>query len=506
MKPLTVVFPYRPDPFWKRSLLALLRTDLVETAIVVRPREMPLEPVRGTLITEGGLTEQETLDRIFVETRTPWLLVSLRGAGIEIIPQALERALRFVESERVGLLYSDFYGVSEEGRWLYPLNDYQLGSVRDDFDFGEAVLISVSAAKNGLERHGPIPAVRFAGFYDLRLKLSIDHRLYHLPEPFYTAFKAENRFRDPCSDEERFAYVDPRHESVQKEMEAVFTDYLRRIGAYLPPETLRDPEPALEPFPVEASVVIPVRNRRETIRDSLESALSQRTGFPFNVIVVDNHSTDGTTDLVSDLARRDRRLVHIVPQRRDLGIGGCWNEALHSSSCGRFAVQLDSDDLYRTEATLQSMVDRLRESKAPMVVGSYTVVDFDLNEVPPGLIDHREWTPENGHNNLLRVNGVGAPRGFRTDVMRRIGFLNVSYGEDYAAALTVSRRFRIERIYENLYLCRRWSGNSDQGLTLEASNRNNAFKDEIRTKEIRFREERVLRIEKWEKGRKGKSP
>lgn len=489
MKPLTIVFPYRPDPLWKRSLLALLRTDLVERAIVIRPREMPLEPIQGTLIIEGGLTEQATLDRIFVETRTPWLLVSLRGAGTAIMPSTLERALRLAESKRVGLLYSDFYEVSEEGRRLYPLNDYQFGSVRDDFDFGDTVLISVSAARNGLERHGPIPAVRFAGFYDLRLKLSIDYHLYHLREPFYTAFKAENHFRGPCSDEERFAYVDPRQESVQKEMETVFTDYLRKIGAYLPPETLRDPGPTLEPFPVEASVVIPVRNRKETIRDSLESALSQRTGFLFNVIVVDNHSTDGTTDLVSDLARHDRRLIHLVPQRRDLGIGGCWNEALHSSSCGRFAIQLDSDDLYRTEETLQNMVDRLRESKAPMVVGSYTVVDFDLNEVPPGLVDHREWTPENGHNNLLRVNGVGAPRGFRTDVMRRIGFINVSYGEDYAAALRISREFRIERICESLYLCRRWPGNTDQSLTIEKSNQNDAFKDRTRGEEIQARQE-----------------
>jgi len=489
MKPLTVVFPYRRDPFWERSLLALIGCDLVEKVFVICPERLPFKPFRGVLVIEGLVTQQETLCRILTETHTPWLLVVLQGAAVSVDPSPLQMALRLAESENVALLYSDFYEESEEGLRLHPLNDYQFGSVRDDFDFGEVVLMSTSGARRALARYGPIPTVRFAGLYDLRLKLSIDHRIIHLREPLYRKLRCKSSPFRGLSDEERFAYVDPRNEVAQKEMEAVFTEYLRKIGAYLPPEALKDPEPTLEPFPVEASVVIPVRNRKETIRDSLESALSQRTDFPFNVIVVDNHSTDGTTDLVSDLARHDRRLIHLVPQRRDLGIGGCWNEALRLASCGRFAVQLDSDDLYRTEETLQVLVDKLRESKAPMVVGSYTVVDFDLNVVPPGLIDHREWTPENGHNNLLRVNGVGAPRGFRTDVMRRIGFLNVSYGEDYAAALRISREFRIERIYESLYLCRRWPGNTDQSLTIEKSNQNDAFKDRIRGEEIQARQE-----------------
>jgi glycosyltransferase involved in cell wall biosynthesis len=239
---------------------------------------------------------------------------------------------------------------------------------------------------------------------------------------------------------------------------------------------------------VEASVITPVRNRKETIAEAVKSALSQQTDFSFNVLVVDNHSTDGTTAILSDLAKRFSNLKHIVPKRTDLGIGGCWNEALNSEACGRYAVQLDSDDLYSSPHTLQKMVDRLRQSRYAMVIGSYTLVNSGLEEISPGLIDHREWTDDNGHNNALRINGLGAPRAFDTALMRGIGFLNVSYGEDYAAALRICREYRIGRIYESLYLCRRWSGNSDAELSIEDANRNNAFKDKIRTDEILARQ------------------
>jgi glycosyltransferase involved in cell wall biosynthesis len=272
-------------------------------------------------------------------------------------------------------------------------------------------------------------------------------------------------------------------------METVFTAYLKKIGAYLPPHHLREVNPTAESFPVEASVVIPVRNRKETISEAVKSALSQHSDFSFNVIVVDNHSTDGTTTVLSDLTRRYSNLKHIVPKRTDLGIGGCWNEAIQSEVCGRYAVQLDSDDLYSSPHSLRKMVIMLRQDRYPMVIGSYNLVDFELNEIPPGLIDHREWTDENGHNNALRINGLGAPRAFNTSLMRKIGFLNVSYGEDYAAALRICREYRIGRIYESLYLCRRWSGNTDAGLTLEEANRNDAFKDKIRTDEILARQQ-----------------
>jgi glycosyltransferase involved in cell wall biosynthesis len=267
-------------------------------------------------------------------------------------------------------------------------------------------------------------------------------------------------------------------------METVFSDYLKKIGAYLPPRRLREVEQTPTSFPVEASVIIPVRNRRETITEAVKSALSQETDFPFNVIAVDNHSTDGTTPILSDLARQYSRLKHIIPVRTDLGIGGCWNEALQHEACGRYAVQLDSDDLYSSPYTLRTMLDMLRQGHYAMVIGSYTLVDFSLKEIPPGLIDHREWTDENGHNNALRINGLGAPRAFNTSLLRKIGFLNVSYGEDYAAALRICREYQIGRIYESLYLCRRWPGNSDAGLSIEEINRNNTFKDKIRTDEI----------------------
>jgi glycosyltransferase involved in cell wall biosynthesis len=288
--------------------------------------------------------------------------------------------------------------------------------------------------------------------------------------------------------EKKFAYVDPRNEVVQKEMEKVFTDYLKKIGAYLPPDRLRKAEQTPKSFSMEASVIIPVRNRKETIAEAVKSALSQEADFPFNILIMDNHSTDGTTALLSDLARKHSRLKHIIPKRIDLGIGGCWNEALWEAACGRYAVQLDSDDLYSSESTLQKMVGMLHQGNYAMVIGSYTLVDSSLKEIPPGLVAHREWSDENGHNNALRINGLGAPRAFNTVLMRKIGFLNVSYGEDYAAALQVCREYRIGRIYENLYLCRRWAGNTDAVLNIEEINRNDAFKDHLRTTEILARQ------------------
>jgi glycosyltransferase involved in cell wall biosynthesis len=271
-------------------------------------------------------------------------------------------------------------------------------------------------------------------------------------------------------------------------METVFTDYLKHINAYLPPESLRKAKKSLEHFPVEASVIIPVRNRVNTVGEAVKSALSQKTDFPFNIIVVDNHSTDGTTDVLSDLASQYSILHHIVPARNNLAIGGCWNEALHSQSCGRYAVQLDSDDLYCTSDSLQKVILMLLQENYAMVIGSYTIVNFNLEEIPPGLIDHREWTGANGHNNALRINGLGAPRAFNTSLMRDIGFLNVSYGEDYAAALRICREHRIGRIFESLYLCRRWQGNTDAALSIEAINKNDAFKDKVRTDEILARQ------------------
>jgi hypothetical protein len=483
MKPLTVVIPYSPKPFLEKALLSLTKSALVERIAIVSQEPVHLKREKCRVLVAGPASSHETLNQMMGGIRTKYLLLLSGARQISIEPKALERILEKAEPTKTGLVYTDFYDESERGKTLHPLNDYQLGSVRDDFDFGAITLFSLSAIRKALKKYGDIPAVKFAGLYDLRLKISIDHPIYHLKEPLYSVIKTN----EPSGSEKLFAYLDPKNRAAQKEMEAVFTDYLKKIGAYLPPN-FWEIEQTQESFPVEASVIIPVRNRRETVAEAVKSALSQETDFPFNVIVVDNHSTDGTTAILFDLARHYSRLKHIIPVSTDLGIGGCWNEALYAQDCGRSVVQLDSDDLYSSPQTLQTMVGMLRQGQYGMVIGSYTLVNSNLKEIPPGLIDHREWTDENGHNNALRINGLGAPRAFNTDLMRKIGFLNVSYGEDYAAALRICREYRIGRIYESLYLCRRWSGNSDAALSIEERNGNDAFKDKIRTEEIAARQ------------------
>ena len=495
MKPLSVVIPHIPEPYFEKVLFSLTKSDLVERILIIRQEPLRLEISKCRIIVGRPLQAHETLSQMVAETRTKYLLLLPESQLISIGPGTLERLLEEAESSQAGIVYSDYYDEGPQGKTLHPLCDYQLGSVRDDFDFGAMILFSVTAIREALNKYEAIHDGRFSGLYDLRLKVSIDHPIRHLQEALYSVVKKTGTpqalpdGREEVSQQEKiFAYMDPRNEAAQSEMEAVFTDYLKKIGAYLPPDRLREAEQAPDSFPVEASVIIPVLNRKETIAHAVRSALSQETDFPFNVIVVDNHSADGTTALLSELGRQHASMKHILPERNDLGIGGCWNEAIHNPVCGRYAVQLDSDDLYSNHYTLQKMVNMVRQSNYAMVVGSYTVVDSGLREVPPGLIDHQEWTDENGHNNALRINGLGAPRAFNTSLMRSIGFLNVSYGEDYAAALRISREYRIGRIYESLYLCRRWSGNTDAALSVEETNRNNAFKDKIRSEEILARQ------------------
>lgn len=383
-------------------------------------------------------------------------------------PTLFGRMAQVMRDTGAGWVYSDAIG--------HPRIDYRPGSLRDGFDFGPVVAISVPAAREA----GFEPALKWGALYDLRLRLSERWPVVRVPEPLYAASLAETR----PSGEAQFDYVDPRNRDYQVDMERLATEHLRRIGALLPPRFEPVPPPEGS-FPVVASVVIPVRNRERTILDAVGSALSQQAPFPFNVLVVDNHSTDGTTEMLRGV--RDPRLVHVVPERRDLGIGGCWDEAVFHPRCGRYAVQLDSDDLYLDENVLARVVGELQCGPYAMVVASYTMVDFALNEIPPGLVDHREWTRENGRNNALRVNGFGAPRAFDTTVLRRVGFPNVSYGEDYAVALRISRDYEIGRIYESVYLCRRWEGNSDSALPLETQNRYDAYKDWLRTLEIAAR-------------------
>ena len=387
--------------------------------------------------------------------------------NIEPGPRMFDRMAQVIRETGAGWVYADAVG--------HPRIDYQRGSIRDGFDFGPVVAVSVEAARlSGIDS-----TLKWGALYDLRLRISEKHAVVRIPEPLYSASTPDAR----PTGEKQFDYVDPRNRDYQIEMERIATAHLKRIGACLLPQFAK--VPVAEKNPIKASVVIPVRNRERTILDAVQSALVQSTDFEFNVIVVDNHSTDRTTEILRGIS--DPRVKHIVPERRDLGIGGCWNEAIYSSDCGQFVIQLDSDDLYLNDGVLRRIVAELEAGPYAMVIGSYTIVDFSLKEIPPGLIDHREWTRDNGMNNALRINGLGAPRAFNTSVVRRIGFPNVSYGEDYAVALRISRDYEIGRIYESVYLCRRWEGNSDSALPLEVANRYDLYKDWLRTIEIQAR-------------------
>ena len=484
MKPLTVAVPYSREPFFKKTLLGFVKSELVENVIIVSQEEVHVHVPGCRILAAGPIFSQEVLEIMIGDVQTEYLLILPKPLYISLEPHALESIAEFAATTKAGLIYSDFYDEDGQERNFHPLNDCQPGSVRDDFDFGAIMLFSVPAIRNTLEKRGGLSHTRFAGLYELRLKVSIDYPVYHLQEPLYSIIKKN----EPSGIQNIFAYVDPRNAVVQKEMEAVFTDYLKKIDAYLSPRCFREAMEGAQSFPVEASIIIPVRNRVATIAEAVNSALSQDVEFPFNVIVVDNRSTDGTTAVLSDLAQKHSALRHIIPARTDLGIGGCWNEAIYSKNCGHYAVQLDSDDLYSSPDALGKIIRMFRKDNYAMIIGSYNIVNFDLEEIPPGLIDHREWTDENGHNNALRINGLGAPRAFDTGLVRKIGFLNVSYGEDYAVALAISREYRIGRIYESLYLCRRWQGNTDAALSIVDANRNDAFKDKVRTDEIHARQ------------------
>jgi hypothetical protein len=437
-----------------------------------------------TRVIEKDFFSGEAVSQVFKELTTEYALFCLPGESIQLGHRAIERMLSTAENAGSGLVYADFRDDANGQVTEHQLIDYQPGSVRDSFDFGSLFLVSKRAADIALSRHGGLDAsLRWGGLYELRLKISIDSGVLRVPEPLYTRIPLDLR----ATGERQFDYVDPRRREYQLEMERVVTEHLKRIGAYLKPEFQHLSQEEIE-FPVHASVIIPVRNRERTISDAVNSALTQRPPFSFNVIVVDNHSTDRTTQILSRIAAEEHRLIHLRPQRTDLGIGGCWNEAIFSQHCGTYAVQLDSDDMYSDEHTLSKIIGKLEEGPYPMVIGSYKIVDFELNELPPGLIDHREWTRENGRNNALRINGLGAPRAFYVPVLRNIGFPNVSYGEDYAVALRISRDYEIGRIFEPVYYARRWEGNSDAALPLVTANRYDAYKDHLRTVEILARQ------------------
>ncbi|MDK2840869.1 MAG: hypothetical protein PWQ17_374 [Anaerophaga sp.] len=406
-----------------------------------------------------------------------FILLYTKSLPLKIGDFSLARMVQAAEYTRAGMVYSDYYALKEGKMINHPVIDYQDGSLRDDFNFGSLLLFSAPAVKEAVGRMNE--DFRFAGLYDLRLKISQNHKVFRLPEFLYTEMETDTR----RSGEKIFDYVDPKNREVQVEMEKACTLHLKEIGGYLEPrfEAVKFEE---ADFPVEASVIIPVRNRAKTIEDAVRSVFRQKAAFSFNLIIVDNHSDDGTTDILKKLAGEDARLIHLIPESKDLGIGGCWNMAIMHESCGKFAIQLDSDDLYADDKVIQTIVDAFYEQNCAMVIGSYQMVNFKLEEIPPGLIDHKEWTPENGRNNALRINGLGAPRAFYTPVLRKIKVPNVSYGEDYAVGLAVSRDYQIGRIYKTLYLCRRWEDNSDASLDIVKMNNHNFYKDRVRTMEL----------------------
>ncbi|MBO5185491.1 MAG: DUF4922 domain-containing protein [Prevotella sp.] len=445
--------------------------------------EQHILPEGCALMTVGGMTGTETIKKVAAATTADYVLLLTKPVAVTLGMKAVERMLRVAVDSGAALVYSDYWTVAGGERAAHPVADYQEGSVRDDFDFGSLLFVKAELLRKYAAQ--AVAEYRYAGLYDLRLFLSREGTIFHINEYLYTEEETDLR----ASGVKQFDYVNPANREVQIEMEHAVTAHLAAIGARIDSAAYPCPDFDEQDFPVEASVVIPVRNRVKTIADAIDSALSQKTNFEYNVIVVDNHSTDGTSELLAarQAEQTAGRLVVITPEREDLGIGGCWNMAINDSRCGRFAVQLDSDDLYSSESTLQTIVDAFHEQRAAMIVGSYRMCDFELNTLPPGLIDHREWTDENGPNNALRINGLGAPRAFFTPLLRQVQFPNTSYGEDYALGLVFSRNYRIGRIYSELYLCRRWTGNSDAALGIEKINANNTYKDKLRTMEIAAR-------------------
>ena len=420
---------------------------------------------------------------ILSSTSAEYLLFNISGREVSLTDEALARMLDAAKATGAGMVYSDYIKMTGPDSIIpAPLIDIQSGSLRDDFDFGAVVLVTRAGIDAYLARTGLYES-ECGGFYQMRLAIQCVLPIVRVPQPLYTLTETDLR----TSGQKQFDYVNPSNRSIQIEMEKICTEHLKHIGGYLKPGFGKKVESYSGDFPVEASVIIPVRNRARTIADAVKSALSQQLDSTFNVIVVDNYSTDGTTQILSELASNDPRLIHIIPERTDLGIGGCWNLAINDAHCGRYAVQLDSDDLYSGPDTLQKVLNKFREGGYAMVIGSYRMCNFNLETLPPGIIDHKEWTDENGPNNALRINGLGAPRAFYTPVVRQIGFPNVSYGEDYAVAIRITGEYRLGRIFDELYLCRRWEGNSDAALSAEKVNANNLYKDSLRTAELERR-------------------
>lgn len=470
--------PFQSVSQVKETILSLKESELVNKIYLLKENDNQ-ETIEGCDILDiDTLRSTATIKKIASKADAEYTLIYTKSASLRLGMFALDRMLQIAADSGAGMVYADHYQIANNEKKNSPVITYQKGSLRDDFNFGSVLIYKSDSLKKAVADMET--EYKFAGIYDLRLKVSQESEIVHINEYLYTEIENDTR----KSGEKVFDYVDPKNREVQIEMEKACTEHLKKIGAYLAPN-FRKVEFDQVNFEYEASVIIPVRNRIKTISDAIKSVLSQKTNFKFNLIIVDNYSTDGTTEAIDKFT--DECLIHVIPENKELGIGGCWNAGVHHPKCGKFAVQLDSDDVYSDENTLQKIVDAFYEQNCAMVVGTYMLTDFDMKMIPPGIIDHKEWTPDNGRNNALRINGLGAPRAFYTPVLREIKVPNTSYGEDYALGLHFSRNYQIGRIYDVLYLCRRWDDNSDASLDIVKMNAHNTYKDRIRTWEVEAR-------------------
>lgn len=483
-KTITCFIPYGSENQINKTIRHLQECPTVDRIFLLPTSPVPnlSLPDKCYILPSSAPESVERYKQVALYANTPFTLICTQVQDLEFGYMALERMCDYLSAPQCSMVYADHYKTIKGERTPHPVIDYQLGSVRDDFDFGSLLMFRTDYLKRAINEIESEKEYQHSALYALRLALSRYGELTHIREFLYTETEIDLR----KSGEKQFDYVDPRNRQVQIEREEVFTRHLKKIGAYLKPGMMTVDLKEGE-FSHEASIIIPVRNRARTINDAIRSVLEQETSFPFNLIIIDNHSTDGTSEIIEQY-KNDNRVIHLIPERTDLGIGGCWNLGINHPQCGRFAIQLDSDDLYSSPHTLQTIVDKFYKEQCAMVIGSYRMTDFTLQTLPPGVIDHKEWTDENGHNNALRINGLGAPRAFFTPLLRKIRVPNTSYGEDYALGLAFSRQYRIGRIYDVLYLCRRWEGNSDAALSIEKINQNNNYKDSLRTLEIKLRQ------------------
>lgn len=483
-KTITCFIPYGSENQINKTIRHLQECSTVDRIFLLPTSPVPnlSLPDKCYILPSSAPESVERYKQVALYANTPFTLICTQVQDLEFGYMALERMCDYLSAPQCSMVYADHYKTIKGERTPHPVIDYQLGSVRDDFDFGSLLMFRTDYLKRAINEIEAEKEYQHSALYALRLALSRYGELTHIREFLYTETEIDLR----KSGEKQFDYVDPRNRQVQIEREEVFTQHLKKIGAYLKPGMMTVDLKEGE-FSHEASIIIPVRNRARTINDAIRSVLEQETSFPFNLIIIDNHSTDGTSEIIEQY-KNDNRVIHLIPERTDLGIGGCWNLGINHPQCGRFAIQLDSDDLYSTPHTVQTIIDKFYKEQCAMVIGSYRMTDFTLQTLPPGVIDHKEWTDENGHNNALRINGLGAPRAFFTPLLRKIRVPNTSYGEDYALGLAFSRQYRIGRIYDVLYLCRRWEGNSDAALSIEKINQNNNYKDSLRTLEIKLRQ------------------